>query len=142
MDHALVLTKKYNFEKGMLYLYGKLKLYAAQCRHAVQLPDMSFVCTQVSRDLATSHGARPAQEDSPSLQEAWVRGASATLSRCRRVVRPGLIDWFRSDEDSNLWVQALSYFASKPEPFEEEIVQILECKLRSLSLSLVGTARG
>ena len=33
LDHALVLTKRYKFEKGTLYLYGKLKLYNEIVRH-------------------------------------------------------------------------------------------------------------
>eukprot|EP00808_Paulinella_micropora_P031042 g83159.t1 len=35
-NHALVLCKMYNFERGILYLYGKLKLYDAVVQHHME----------------------------------------------------------------------------------------------------------
>jgi len=79
--HALVLTKTYNFEKGVLFLYSKLKLY-----HEI-------------------------------LQHHMERGQhSRIITACRKY----------GDEDSSLWVSALSYFAGKKEVCEDEIVQVLD----------------
>ncbi len=35
-NHALVLCKMYNFERGILFLYGKLKLYEAVVQHHME----------------------------------------------------------------------------------------------------------
>jgi len=79
--HALVLTKMYNFERGILFLYGKLKLYHEIVQHHMENSQHSKI-----------------------------------IKACKKY----------GDQDSNLWVQALSYFAVKQEPCEEEIIAVLE----------------
>jgi hypothetical protein len=71
----------YKFEKGMLFLYGKLKLYHEILQHHMENAQHSKI-----------------------------------IKACKRY----------GDQERSLWVQALSYFATKREPCEDEIIQVLE----------------
>jgi len=80
-NQALITAKKYKFEKGMIYLYEKLRLFGEILQYYME------------------------------------------TGNHRRLIRACMN---HGTSDPDLWLQALKYFAAKPEPMEDEIAQILE----------------
>lgn len=80
LNHALVVAKKYRFERGMILLYEKLRMYSEILQYYMQT----------------------------DKHDKLIRA-------CRR----------HGTADPDLWVQALKYFAEKPD-CKREIVSILD----------------
>lgn len=121
-DHALVLCKMYQFEKGITHLYDKLKLCVLSLptrARAGKVPAALVDLDSISHlSILLCHGfcVRSLSSYHEIVQYHMEHHqTSGILSACSR----------HGDKVPNLWVQALSYFAAQAEPYEEQIQIVL-----------------